>query len=594
MTERKPLLIYDGNCGFCKIWIDYWKQLTGDRVDYAPSQEVAERYPQISRRAFSESVQLVRADLTVASGARAVFETLGHPSTYEKSRLFAALSEGAYRVVARHRDFFYKVTQYTFGTKIEPARYAITQWIFLKALAVIYGIAFLSLAVQITGLIGEHGILPLQDYMKQVGQELGRSRFYAMPTIFWWGADDKSLEAVCWMGVALAFLLLFGRLQKLVLILLFGFYLSLSSAGQDFLAFQWDALLLEAGFLAIFLGRAQIVVWLYRLLVFRLYFLSGCVKLLSGDEAWKQGTALDYHFHTQPLPNFISWYADKLPRGVLRASTLGTLAIEIGAPFLIFFPRRVRMFGATLMIALQVLILLTGNYGFFNYLTIALCLFLFDDQALRKLVPAKMRVGSPARAMNPLKRILLGAFAAWIAVLGFIRLIEPFIGQAPEPLRTIASGAAPFEIVNGYGLFAVMTTTRPEIIVEGSNDGDHWQAYEFKYKPGDLARRPPWVAPYMPRLDWQMWFAALSSYRQNLWFVAFAAKLLQGSPPVLALLGKNPFPDHPPRYIRATVYQYSFTDFSARRKTGDWWQRQELGTYLPVIGLRSEAAPAEK
>ena len=590
MPERKPLLIYDGNCGFCKIWIEYWKQLTGDRVDYAPSQEVAAKYSQISRKAFSESVQLVRSDGTVVSGARAVFETLGREKSYESSRVFRGVSEWAYRLVARHRSFFYQVTKYTFGTKIEPARFAITQWLFLRALAVIYAIAFLSLAPQITGLIGTQGILPLQQYMDQVAKELGASRFYAMPTVFWWGSNDVVLQSVCWAGVLLSIALFFGRLQKLVLFLLFALYLSLMSSGQDFLSFQWDSLLVETGFLAIFLGRAPIVAWLFRLLVFRLTFLSGSIKLLSLDRAWRGLTALDYHFHTQPIPNVISWYVDKLPRSILRGATFLTLLIEIGAPFLIFAPRKMRHFGAWCMIGLQVLILATGNYGFFNYLSIALCLFLFDDQALRRFVPARMRVPRRMRKLNTVQRALMGAFAAWITVLGFLRIVETFSGPPPEPLRTIAHAAAPFQIVNSYGLFAVMTTTRPEIVVEGSMDGDNWQPYEFKYKPGDVHRGPPWVAPYMPRLDWQMWFAALSSYRENLWFVSFALKLLQGSPQVLELIRKNPFPDHPPRYIRAMVYEYRFTDWATHRRTGEWWHREPLGTYLPTVGLKADAA----
>jgi len=590
VPERKPLLIFDGQCGFCKIWIDYWKQLTGDRIDYAPSQEVGDRYPQIPRQAFSESVQLVRADGTVASGARAVLEALGQEKTYESSRIYRAVSEWAYRLVARHRDFFYHATKYTFGTRIEPTRFAITQWIFLRALAVIYGIAFLSLAVQIIGLIGEHGILPLQAYLEQVAKTFGGARFYAMPTVFWWGSNDVSLEVVCWTGFVLSVALFFGRSQKLALILLFVLYLSLSSAGQDFLTFQWDSLLLEAGFLAIFLGRAPIVAWLFRLLVFRINFMSGCIKLLSHDPAWRNLTALEYHFHTQPLANFISWYADKLPRTMLRASTLATLIIEIGGPFLIFAPRKIRMFGAWCLIGLQILILATGNYGFFNYLTIALCLFLFDDQALRRFLPEKMRAPRRTRKLRAVPRALLGMFVAAIVVLGFLRIWEMFTGAAPEPLRTIARATAPFQVVNSYGLFAVMTTMRPEIVVEGSSDAENWKAYEFKYKPGALNRRPGWVAPYQPRLDWQMWFAALSNYQQNLWFVGFALRLLQASPPVLELLENNPFPEHPPRYIRATVYEYTLTDWETRRKTGAWWKREPLGTYLPTVGLHGDAA----
>ncbi|MBZ5601145.1 MAG: lipase maturation factor family protein [Acidobacteriia bacterium] len=579
MAREKPLLIYDGRCGFCKIWIDYWKQLTGDRVDYAPSQEVRGQFPQIPAQAFSESVQLVRTDGSVINGARAVFETLGLEKVYERSGVLAWIAERGYRVVARHRDFFYWVTRLTFGTRLEPARFAATQWIFLRALAVVYGIAFLSLATQIKGLIGSHGILPLAQFMDAVAKSLGPSRFYAMPTVFWIDSSDGALMTICVLGVAFSLLLLAGRLERLMLVLLFVLYLSLSLAGQDFLSFQWDALLLEAGFLAIFLGRATVIVWLFRVLVFRLNFMSGFVKLLSGDPTWRSLTALDYHYHTQPLPNFISWYADKLPRAFEHFSTAAVLGIEIGIPFLIFLPRRIRIFGAWCLIGLQILILLTGNFAFFNWLTLALCVFLFDDQALARFAPRRPVLGQLPRV----ERAFVAVFAGVMFLLGSARILEMF-GRAPDALSAVAKIVSPFQIVNSYGLFASMTTTRPEIIVEGSDDGDHWTPYEFRYKPGDLNRAPRWVAPFQPRLDWQMWFAALGNYRQNLWFVGFVAKLLEGSPDVIALIEKNPFPNAPPKYIRAMVYEYSFTN----RGEPGWWTRKPLGTYLPPVGMREK------
>ncbi len=592
MPDRKPLLIYDGRCGFCKIWIDYWRRLTGDRVDYAPSQEVADQYPQIPPKAFAQSVQLVRPDGAIVSGARAVFETLGHEKSYERARVLAWLSEAAYQFIAARRTLAYWVTRLAFGTRIEPARFETTQWIFLRLLAIVYAIAFVSLSGQITGLIGARGILPLHDFMDVVAKNLGSQRFFVMPTVFWWDSTDRALTSACWAGLAFSILLFFGRIQKLALIALFVLYLSLSVSGQDFLQFQWDSLLLEAGFLAIFLGRAQIVVWLFRWLVFRLMFMSGSVKLLSRDLAWNNLIALDYHYHTQPLPTILAWYADKLPEWFQKTSALLVLIIETVLPFFIFTPRRLRMFAAWSIIGLQVLIALTGNYTFFNLLTLSLCVFLFDDQALRRWSAApQIPIFTPRRPrtaarMNRMERILAGVFAAFIAVLGLTHVLDAF-GDAPDALRTLARAAAPFEIVNSYGLFAVMTTTRPEIIVEGSNDGDAWSTYEFRYKPGDLMRAPRWVAPFQPRLDWQMWFAALSNYRQNLWFLGFAAKLLEGSPEVLALLEKNPFPGDPPRYVRAMVYEYSFTTWSERRQTGAWWKRKPLGTYLPPVGMKS-------
>jgi predicted DCC family thiol-disulfide oxidoreductase YuxK len=590
-----PVLIYDGRCSFCKIWIDYWKRLTGDRVEYAASQDVADQYPQIPRGQFGKSVQLVRQDGTVASGARAVFESLDMRKTYERSRVFAWFAEQVYAFAAARRDLFYWLTRLTFGSHIEPARFGATQWVFLRVLAVIYAVAFGSLAVQIKGLIGEHGISPAGTYLTAVAQQTGSARWFILPTIFWFGTNDQMLTFTCWAGVALAVALFFGRLEKLMLVLLFGLYLSLSSAGQEFLGFQWDALLVEAGFLAIFLGRARIVDWLFRWLAFRLTFLSGAVKLLSHDFSWRNLSALDYHFHTQPLPTVFAWYADKLPRLFQHASTFLVLVIEIGIPFLIFLPRRLRHAGAWSIIALQALIFVTGNYTFFNVLTVAICLFLFDDRELARFAPRRFSDSTAGSLLtdqpNRVQRVLVALLAGFIVMLGVGRIIETFTGDAPEPLKLLVRVSSPFEIVNSYGLFAVMTTTRPEIIVEGSIDGENWTPYVFRYKPGPLDRAPRWVQPFQPRLDWQMWFAALGNYRQNLWFVGFVVRLLEGSKDVEALLESNPFPDHPPRYIRAQTFEYSFTDFETRRKTGAWWKRQPLGLYLPPVGMK--ANPSE-
>ncbi len=394
-------MIYDGRCGFCRIWIEYWKGLTGDAIDYAASQEVGDRFPQIPPGAFAESVQLVRTDGTVASGARAVFEALGRQRLYESSRALRWALEAGYRFIARRRSFFYQVTRFTFGTRIEPPSFHLTQWIFLRALAAIFMIAFASLGEQALGLIGERGISPAHDYLARIASSFGPMRYVALPTVFWWDSGDRALQSAAAIGVAMAALALFGRLERLALLGCYVLYLSFSLAGQEFLTFQWDSLLLEAGFLAIFFGRsgwgARTIAWLYRLLVFRLYFLSGYVKLGSHDPTWRNLTALDYHFHTQPLPTVIAWYADKLPRGLLKASTFATLAIELATPFLIFAPRRLRLAGAWLMIALQVLIFLTGNYTFFNLLTIALILFLFDDRDFAWL----NRFGKPQRRTAP-------------------------------------------------------------------------------------------------------------------------------------------------------------------------------------------------
>jgi predicted DCC family thiol-disulfide oxidoreductase YuxK len=588
-SNHRPVLIYDGHCGFCRIWLDYWRQLTGDRIEYIASQDVGDRFPQILREAYSQSVQLVRRDGTVASGARAVFESLGKERIYP---WISRPSELAYRFIASHRDWFYQVTRFTFGTRIEPTRFDATQWLFLRALALIYAVAFGSLAFQVTGLLGEHGILPVGPFLASVTRTGSALRFLALPSLLWIASDDTTLVGLCFAGVILSSMLLLtgfarGKFERLILALLFILYLSFASAGQEFLSFQWDSLLLEAGFLAIFLGRNRIVPWLFRWLVFRLYFLSGAVKLLSGDPNWRKLSAVGFHWHTQPLPTVLAWYADKLPAGFQHFATAAALGIELALPFLIFFPRRMRIFGAWGLIGMQVLILATGNYTFFNLLTIALTLFLFDDQALARIVPAQIRETLFERSEG---RIAATAAAVIVMVLSLSHLLETFTGRVPAVLNTALRYTAPLQIVNTYGLFAVMTTERIEIILEGSADGETWQPYEFKYKPGDLNRAPAWVAPHQPRLDWQMWFAALSNYQANPWFASLTLRLLEGSPEVAGLLESNPFPRQPPRYIRATAYEYTFSDRETRCRTGAWWKREARGSYLPAVGLRSSAS----
>ena len=561
-------------------------------MEYAPSQEVAGQFPQISEKEFADAVQLVRSDGSVSSGARAVFETLGRERVYESSRTFSFVSEAGYRYIARHRTFFFQLTRFTFGTQIEPSQFHLTQWIFLRLLAAIYIIAFGSLAVQVMGLIGSHGISPAHEYFARIARSFGPMRFAVLPTVFWWNSSDPTIKGAAFAGVALAALALFGRMERLCLLLCFVLYLSFSVAGQEFLTFQWDALLLEAGFLAIFFGRSasgtKTVAWLYRCMVFRLMFLSGYVKLGSHDPTWANLTALGYHFHTQPLPTVLAWYVDKLPAGYLRGATFSVLAIEVVAPFLIFAPRRLRHAGACLMLLLQVLIFLTGNYTFFNLLTMALILFLFDDQSLAWLAGwPRLKPGSSTATKSV--RIGMALLTGVLVTLGATRLFEAIQGVAPEPLNTFGRITAPFQISNTYGLFANMTITRPEIIVEGSEDGENWQAYEFRYKPGDVNRAPRWVQPYQPRLDWQMWFAALGNYQSNPWFLGFALKLLEGSSDVLELLERNPFPNKPPKFIRAQSYDYTFSDRETRRSTGAWWNRKLVGEYLPAIGLRADS-----
>jgi predicted DCC family thiol-disulfide oxidoreductase YuxK len=607
----RPLLIYDGDCRFCQVWVDHWRALTGDRVDYAASQAVGSQHPDIPQEAFARAVQLVMPDGTVTSGAEAVFRALRYAPRrgwllwlYQHVPGFAPVSEGIYRLVARSRGFFYWITMLMWGRELGPYSYRLTRWLFLRALGVIYLIAFASLGVQVLGLIGGNGIVPANSVLSMVrGYYPGADVFTRFPTLLWFNSSDVALQALCWGGAALALLLILDVAPAPVLALLWLLYLSLVNAGQDFLAFQWDFLLLESGFLAIFLApigirpsqaeRSRvpiIMVWLFRLLLFRLMLGSGLVKLASGDPTWHNLTALSYHYLSQPLPTPLGWYAYQLPMWVHNFSTAMTFVIELGVPFLYFLPRRPRFLGAALTTLLQGTIILTGNYTFFNLLTIVLCIPLLDDAFLRHWLPRVITqpFDTPPRPVSPLRHVVVLLVAALILVMSVPQFLTPlFHVRTPPAFQQVSRVAAPYGIVNTYGLFAVMTTTRPEIIVEGSDDGQEWKEYQFRYQPGDLTRSPPIVAPHQPRLDWQMWFAALGSYQNNPWFISFIQRLLQGSPEVLALLADNPFPDRPPKYIRAQLYDYTFTDAAARAATGQWWNRRLIGSYLPPVSLDS-------
>lgn len=643
----KPLMVFDGDCNFCGIWIRRWQQLTRDAVDYLPSQDpqIPAQFPEIPREQFETSVQLIDTDGAVFSGAEAVFRGLAkNPkikwplSIYQSSNVFATITERAYRFVAGHRTAFSFLTRLAWGRHVERPEYFLTRWIFLRAMGLIYLVAFLSLWTQIGGLIGHNGILPEDHYMAAAtqwfdSQGIGMDRFHRLPTLCWLNSSDGFLQFQCGAGVFLACALIIGFVPVPALALLWMLYLSLTSVGRDFLGFQWDNLLLEAGFLAIFFAPGQlwpgflrrgateappsrIVLWLFRILLFKLMFSSGSVKLTSHDPNWRNLTALTYHYQTQPLPTWIGWYASQLPLWFQKLSCAGMFAIELGAPFLIFLPRRIRFFGGLAIAFLQILILLTGNYTFFNWLTLALCVLLVDDFLLRKVIPRRFkgwasclpvtaafsRVSAreqdapstgrqdarPTTRSRWLLLITIPIAVVFISV-SYVEIVAIFgvsaDGFVLKRVAMMAGWLEPFRTINDYGLFRVMTTERDEIIVQGSNDGVHWSDYEFKYKPGDVQRRPVFVAPFQPRLDWQMWFAALSDYQNNPWFQSFCVRLLQGSPQVLALLKTNPFPGKPPRYIRAEFYNYEFTNISERRATGAWWKRKLIGEYLPPVSL---------
>jgi len=583
--------------------------MVGDRVDFAPSQEVGPDFPEIPPEAFVESVQLIEPDGSRYAHAEAVFRLLAKAGGWRKLPYlvyrmvpgFAPVTDAGYHVVAGNRGLFSFGTRLLWGDDVRRPQFAIGAWLFQRLLAFVFIIAFGSAWLQLPGLVGDEGILPAHEFYTMAEQGLGKDAWWRLPSLNWFAADTVALQWTAGAGFVIGFLALAGVAVPLCFLLLWALYLSVSVSGQVFFGYQWDALLLEAGFIAVLLGPWKglaplparspvplarfVLVWL----LFRVMFLSGVVKLASGDALWAELRALDVHYLTQPLPTPIAWYADKLPEWFQKVSCAGMFGVELILPFFFFLPRNLRLIGAGGTLALQAAIALTGNYGFFNLLICALCALLIDDVVWKRLA-GRLRIPSgrdlrPSR-VHPAATVALGIVALFYFAVSLPTLFSGFRTASPTFLQTPYEWIAPFRTVNGYGLFAVMTPDRPVILVEGSMDGRTWQEYRFAFKPGPLDRRPPWAGPYMPRLDWQMWFAALGTFERTPWFHAFMRSLLEGSPAVTNLLEDNPFPDAPPRFLRAKLDRYEFSTREERREEGNWWTREPVGYYMREITLR--------
>ncbi len=608
----KPLIIWDGDCHFCRRWIERWQEVTGDKVDYVASQNIDDRFPEIPREQFERSVIFIDPDGRVSCGAEAVFRSLRCRSSrkwlswsYKHIPGFAAGSESIYNIISSNRRFASAITRVLWGDDVRPPTYFAARRWFLRLLGLIFLIAFLSLWVQIDGLIGSNGITPVSEFLPAVHAQLGDRAFSVMPTLFWLNSSDAFLHFLCGAGVVLSLLLIFRIAPAISLAALVVSYLSFAAISDGFLnpyfGYQWDILLIEVGFFSIFFAPWQIwptraseshpsraAIFLLKLLLFKLMFMSGVVKLTCGEGSWWDLTALDYHYWSQPLPTVLGWWADQSPEWFKEFSVAFCLVVEIIVPFFIWAPRRLRLLASGLLILLQIIIGATGNYNIFNLLTIGLCLLLIDDSIWRRRSGALQRNGETRSVVSHYFPDRLAIYAAIIVLVLTLPFDAWYIYSSferyPEPPRLVQR-LEPLRVVNGYGLFRVMTKDRKEIVIEGSADGMDWRPYEFKWKPGDVMRAPGWCQPHQPRLDWQMWFAALGSVQQNPWFVQTVIALLHGKPQVGALFDKNPFPQTPPRFIRATSYRYRFTTAEEHRQTGAWWKRQELGEYLPTISL---------
>lgn len=466
--------------------------------------------------------------------------------------------------------------------------YQLASGLFIKLLALIYFSAFFSLGVQITGLVGVDGILPLAELLEYIYQNHGTTAWLYKPSLFWFNSSDLALNSVAILGCLVSLLLLAGIKPLWSLIVLFILYLSMFHAGQTFLMFQWDTLLLEAGFLAIFLtaGPNQLLLFLFHWLLFRLRFMSGISKLASGDPSWSNLTTLNYYFETQPLPHIGAWYFHQLPEWLLQAGVILVFFTELIVPFFIFLPRRFRLFAAAATIIMQLLIIATSNHNWINLLTIVLCLFLLDDDILKKILPRRLCAlisqGSNTETAPAITKrsyslpgfaflILLSSTTAFTTMVSNINM--------PAAIDRSALLVRSWGIGHIFHVFPTMQTERHELQIEGSYDAKEWRVYEFKYKPGALDKMPAFIVPHQPRLDWMIWFVPPKNKEMMYWFDRFLSRLHQGSADVLDLLEHNPFPDAPPLYLRVQVYQYRFSSMEEYDHTGQWWRREYLGLF---------------
>ena len=498
----------------------------------------------------------------------------------------------------------------------------IPRWIFLRALGLIYFSAFFSLVFQIRGLIGPQGILPAADFLPAVARAFpGFSRFWFAPTLLWFSTGSHMLIALCWVGMIASLLVVINIWPRATLFVCLVCFLSFVAAARDFAGYQSDGMLLEAGFISLFFAPAGLrpgwgeasppsraSMFLLQWEWFRIYFESGYVKLASGDPQWRHLTAIIDYYQNGPLPTWIGWYASHLPRGVHISTAALTLALELVIIWMMFLPRRFRIILFCIVTPWEIAIIFTANYTFLNYLVLFLGFLLLDDKFLARYLPRWMKkpeVLAPSESTPAADKkkdtwiSLLGERFArfqlsvvvvillWIFYVTAARLVLMFAPSIPVPTTPIEA-LEPFRIANQYGLFAVMTPNRYEIEFQGSNDGQNWIAYPFRFKPQDIDKAPGIYAPFQPRFDWNLWFASLGRWDQSAIVPRTEARLLTNDPDVLGLFAKNPFPNAPPKQIRAVLWQYWFSSAAEKRAQGVWWRRQLLGIYAPTIEIESD------
>jgi hypothetical protein len=536
-------------------------------------------------------------------------------------------------------DRFRSAIRWLFDSEHGASDRLIPRWIFLRALGCIYFSAFFSLVFQIRGLVGPEGILPAGEYLRAVSASVGQVRgLWFAPSLLWLASGPHMLTALCWVGMGASLLLAANVWPRGMLAVCFVCFLSFVSAAQDFSGYQSDGMLLEAGFIALFFAppgfrpgmgaasrpcRASLFLLLWEW--FRIYFESGVAKIMGGDPEWRNFTAMDEYYQNGPLPTWIGWYMQHLPHWFHALTVFATLALELVLVGMLFLPRRWRIACFFIVTPWQLIVILTANYTFLNYLVLMLGFLLLDDRFALWFLPQPWQrffvgngaigvEGSPAapeshksgearevsaqpappgqkeweswrsrfaRQLRILKLSFVAVILSWIFYATTVELIWMF-GALPLPTAPVEA-LEPFRIANRYGLFGIMTRGRYEIEFQGSEDGKTWVAYPFRYKPQDLRTPPAIYAPYQPRFDWNLWFASLGSWQEYSIVPRTEVQLLSNDHEVLALFEKNPFPNEPPRQVRAIIWQYWFTTLSEKRRQGLWWRRQFLGLYAPTV-----------
>lgn len=472
----------------------------------------------------------------------------------------------------------------------ESGDYWWTRLLFQRSLGVCYLIGFVCALNQFRPLLGEHGLLPVQLFIREAS-------FRQTPSLFFFAPKDWAFSAAAWAGIALSLFVITGvadryssLLNALIWFAMWVLYLSFVNVGQTFYAFGWESLLLEAGFFAMFLGARSVtppivVIYLLRWLEFRIMFGAGLIKL-RGDPCWRDLTCLGYHYETQPMPNPVSWFLHAGPVWTQKAGVAFNHFSELAVPFFYFLPQPLATIGSVITILFQGSIFISGNLSWLNFLTMILAIPAIDGRYLAGLLPLR------EAALLPLP-LVFKSLVVSLAMLVVIMSVQP-VRNMLSPRQVMNTSFNPFHLVGTYGAFGSITQRRFEVVVEGTADAvitpaTVWKEYEFKGKPNDVSRMPPQIAPYHLRLDWLMWFAAMSSYYQHPWFVNFMAKLLQNDAPVLSLLRSNPFPGKPPKFVRAELFEYHFANGETHRRTGNWWVRSAAGTYFPAVSLDDPA-----